>query len=130
MILKSVVAKTPVASASGPYWNITGYDTTGGTISITPGVTDPDSGSTAFTITGGAGYWAQSITVGSGQHVINSFYCRRRTGTGIIYAYTGADATGQTAIEATLTSSWQLITLTEQVSSGGGSNYYRMADRY
>jgi hypothetical protein len=82
---------------------------TSGTSTVTSGITDPDGGSTAFTVKNtGAGSAAryQVATVVSGQTYTNSIWLRRRLGTGTIsvLAINGQGGVGQAV---TLTSAWQ-----------------------
>jgi hypothetical protein len=86
--------------------------------SFTTGVSDPDGGNNATTLTatGANGYIYEPFTADNGTNTILSFYARRRTGTGAIYLtkQNGAD----TDIGALLTGSWQLFTYPLAVNYG------------
>jgi hypothetical protein len=77
------------------------------------GVTDPNGGTTAATITAtaGNGYIRYAFSAGA-LSATNSIWIRRRTGTGIVYLNTPDNAT---AVAVSVTSSWQRF----QVSSTG-----------
>jgi hypothetical protein len=82
---------------------------------VTSGVLDPDGGSTAFTLTGTTANSEvyQTFTGRTvGQAHTTQCWMRRRTGSGAIQLYANSSQT-----TVTLTSSWQLITLTQNASA-------------
>ena len=96
-------------------------------ISISSGVSDPDGGSTAFTITANSAVgrllqYAPNLSYSG----ISSIWIRRRTGTGAINWEAPAVGVGQSI---SLTSSWQRVSYTT-TPPGGGTWYYgfRIAD--
>lgn len=129
---QSTAAARPVLSArvnalvqteapSSASWNIKAN------ISISSGVSDPDGGTTAFTVTATAadGRLLQSAANLSGSGIA-SIWMRRRTGTGAInWEAPGVGVGGLIS----LTSSWQRVSYTS-APPGGGTWYYglRIAD--
>jgi len=85
------------------------------TMTVTTGVSDPDGGTNATTLTatGANSYKSHVVTGGKlGETVTTSCWMRRRTGTGGVDLYTSYGATRQ---EVTLTSEWQRITVTDTI---------------
>ncbi|MGP1675938.1 MAG: phage head spike fiber domain-containing protein [Burkholderiales bacterium] len=100
-----------------------------GTATVTAGVSDPNGGTTAFTLTS-AGNQERYIdsTVGVavlsavGMQLRNSIYIKRRTGTGNILMYNGADAAAYTNITSLVTTSWLRLTTAPQTIATAGQN--------
>lgn len=103
--------------------NVAGWASTG-SVSVTSGVSDPDGGVTAYTITatGASGFHATaSYSLASGGKIRNSCWVRRRTGSGQIQMYNGSDSSGRSVI--TITSAWQRIAPDVQTSGGAGGAF-------
>ena len=89
-------------------------------VTITAGISDPDGGTAASTITStGAGAVvfktvASAVATNEG---VNSVWVRRRTGTGVVNIRDPNN--GSTAITAQLTSSWQRFASPVDVPTGG-----------
>lgn len=76
-------------------------------VTVGTGVSDPDGGTTAFTLTAtAASAYLRETVFATGDQARNSIWIRRRTGSGTIQMYTG-DGTNSSSI--TITSSWQRI---------------------
>ena len=84
---------------------------------VTSGVTDPNGGSTAFTITATApsGQCYQNTSFSAPR--IASGWIRRRTGTGTIFFFNDSGAVGQN-ITSLVTSSWTYFTVSSSTSNG------------
>ena len=90
-------------------------------ISIAAGVTDPQGGSTAFTITctSAGGYWFQSSVAPNGTTNVSSLWVRRRTGTGAIYLRSSASPGTDSPIA--VTASWTRSSMTVSNNSSANS---------
>lgn len=82
---------------------------------ITSGISDPDGGNNAHTITKDATGWlywqdySPNTVVSDGDYVRNSLWIRRRTGTGTVKLYTGGGG-GTLDITSDLSATWKRIT--------------------
>lgn len=90
---------------------------------VTAGVSDPNGGSTAWTLTatGASGLVRQSISGLSGS-LSNSIWIRRRTGTGVVRFYTGAASSTQ-QMQSVITSDWQRLSTTPGTATGTGDQF-------
>jgi hypothetical protein len=87
------------------------------TMTVTTGVSDPDGGTNATTLTATAAdsFKSQVTALGPvGATVTTSCWMRRRTGSGGVDLYTSYGATRQ---EVTLTSEWQRIYITDTIDT-------------
>lgn len=89
--------------------NISSWVTTS-TVSVSSGVSDPDGGTTAYTVTatGPNGIHANSITLIAGSY-LNSIWIRRRTGTGQISIYTPQTGADSIVVTSILNTDWQRL---------------------
>ena len=85
---------------TGAFWAATNMSKTGG-------VTDPDGGSTAFTLTATAGGAEYRQIYGSGIQGVNGAWMRRRTGTGAVRGYDGVGYVAWPGLSTT----WQRLTI-------------------
>lgn len=81
-------------------------------VSVTPGVADPDGGTTAFTLTATATsmVFGKPETATAGVVYTTSMWIRRRTGTGVVSLYAGDNT--PIAITGSVTSTWQRLSVT------------------
>ena len=97
-------------------WATTANNTVGGSVS------DPDGGTTAYTITAtnANAYRASGVVYGVGS-AVHSAWVRRRTGTGTVLFYNGGDGSATTDITSIITGSWQRISAGVIATAGAGT---------
>jgi hypothetical protein len=105
---------------------VTSWSAIAGSMTVTPGATDPLGGNTAYTLTTSNinQFCAHTVSpnLAAGVQARASLWIRRRTGTGIVSMYNGGDASATTNITAAVTTSWQRIATNTVTAAGGGSN--------
>ena len=81
-------------------------------VSVTPGVADPDGGTTAVTLTATAAsmVFGKAETATAGVIYTTSMWIRRRTGSGVISLYAGDNT--PISITGSVTSTWQRLSVT------------------
>ncbi|RKZ96018.1 MAG: hypothetical protein DRQ40_02120 [Gammaproteobacteria bacterium] len=87
---------------------------------LTPGILDPDGGTSAYTViaTANAGrVYINDAGYDAGAEIAASFWVRRRTGSGTVLLYGGDGANG-VDVTASLTGAWQRLTPAVTAASG------------
>lgn len=89
----------------------------GANFTLTHGITDPNGGTTATTVTATAnnGFFGDALTQTNGNTYIGSMWVKRRTGTGDVFLTVGDNV--NTDITASVTSEWKRLSAADQVSS-------------